>query len=811
MKLNPKNALALIPLILWVGLVWGLSRNWGVLPAIGPVFNPFSGLWQTPKNSRLQNREWSLSDLNKPVTVFWDEYRVPHILAENERDLAWAQGFVHASQRLFQMDLQARAGGARLSGLVGARTLSMDQFYIRLGLRHAVRQSLAMMMNDPVTKTQIEAYAEGVNAWIRTRTKATLPTEYRLMNVWPEPWSAQHAAEFFVLMSYRLSGRTFDVPLTWIQKKYGTAAARDLFPEFMPKEYEIPIYAGVRPKGLKPLAADKSTFVSDLEIEPTLLQPFVSNGSNNWAVGPKRSQTGVSLLANDTHLGFSMPGIWFEQQLLDPKTNVYGGGFAGAPGVMSGFTPGAAWAVTNGTTDVVDWYQIRFRDEEGLDYQTSTGWKAAQVEEEVIEVRGGDSQKLAVPWTDLGPLFHREKQKGLVVRWTLHEGSDAIAVFRDLNRAQSYQDCKIALSRFRFPIQNFICADSRNIGIQHAGLIPRRARGQGQFIMDAMEPNARWGSFLTSAEWPQIENPATQFVSSANQRPVEIDFPISMGSESENYYRGRRIWDELSRGTVVGFEDFVRLQTDVLNPLARAVLPDMVKLLSMRNLNDNERVIASQMAVWDYKDTIHSGESSVFSYWWTEFRKTIWADQLGESGKALWPRDERLELLVKRHNLPIHPDQRWIDDQNTPQTESLSDQVTASFKAALQALSEQFGPSMGKWSWGLVRTVNLPHVGRIPGFEVKVRAPGSKYSVNAMQSQHGPSWRMIVSMGPWPEAITSVQGASGGEPLSVDYDGGAEGWASGFYKQVLFIKGEQLQHLKQPGRYFWRLQPKGNP
>lgn len=785
------------------GLAVLLGQGVGDLPALGKLLNPFHGLWQRPLQTRRTDLIRQVQGLSAPVEILWDEFSVPHFRAVNELDLALAQGFVHASQRLFQMDVQARGGGARLAALLGQKAINWDRYFLSIGLREVVRRTAAAIKADPQTYSLAQAYVAGVNQWIENLTEDQWPTEYRLLGVGPNLWQVEQIAELFSTMGFRLSGRTFDLNLTQIQQKWGLAAVRDLFPEFMPKDLEAPFADGIHGRNLTKALPEKEVFQTTITNLPDLIKPFAGNGSNSWAVMPGLSKSGRTILANDTHLGFSLPNIWFEQQLSDAKQNVYGGGFPGMPGVLSGFTQTAAWAVTNGTTDVMDWYDFKFKSNASNEYENTDGWKIARVQQEIIEVRGSRPILIDQEWTELGPIVHRQGQHGVALRWTLHDGSNPLRMFYDLNHASNRDECLKALPSFQAPIQNVLCADKDHISLVHNGAIPQRWSGQGQVVMSGSDARARWGRELTFSERPQNHDPKMGFLFSANQRPVDASYPPSLGMEAENSYRAREIQSRLSERSNWSAEDFVALQTDVANPLARQNLPKLLEILGDPDPSqmDAVRILRS----WNYQDDLTSVASSVFFVWWRRLEREIWSDQLGPSFQG-WPRDERLQVLLRRQS----GDEIWIDDATTPNKETLKDIVHRSLSGALSELQKNYGSNLMNWEWQVVRPLEFRHIIALPGFSEHLKGPGGRHSINAIQEHHGPTWRMVVSLGETPQAWTSTPSRSEGDPLSVEYGSALKAWAQGGYKQIHFLAKTATQdETKIPWSAQWVLKPGG--
>lgn len=775
------------------------------MPALTPLLSPFGGLWQKPLSTKLRNQIFQLRGLQGKVQIFWDEYEVPHVFAESEADLAFAQGFVHASQRLFQMDIQSRSGGARLSEIFGARTLAIDDFFVRIGLREVTDKILRQIAENEQSVHDLNAYTDGVNAWIEQMPAAMVPSEYRILGIKPERWEPRRYAELAAAMTFNLAGRTFDLILTKYKRKFGREAVQSLFPEFLSAELEAPYAIRSAGMGLKPQKAPEEFALADrLEALPSyLIQPVESNGSNNWAVGPQKSKTGFSILANDTHLGFTLPNIWFEIQLIGPKVNAYGAGFPGGIWLLSGFSEHLGWAVTNGTTDVIDWHEaeIRRENDNSISAKLRGQWQKLRLDQQTIKVKDAKSKAIDLYWSDVGPMYYSQGSVGLFMRWTAHMGSPLLSVFQALNFSQGKLDCLRAIENFKAPIQNFICADPSSAEIVHTGVVPLRWHGQGQFVHDGEDPKGFWNGEVSFTQLPRSTTAEEGFVFSANQRPVDASYPISLGTDAENSYRARQIKRKISsKGDWTG-EDFVKLQLNIENPLARSVLPLM---LDRVNPTENKTLIEI-LRHWDFTDDKALVEPTLFFYWWRNFHQLVWSDQLGQGDDTKWPRDERLELLLRNLSAdPNHADSMWVDDVETKEKiETLGDILNKSFALSLEQLKEERGPRLEDWEWGDVRPVQFRHVGRMPGFGAQVSASGGRHSISAIQAKHGPTWRMVVELGDIPKAWTATAGPTSGEPFSNRYDQGLNDWADGRYKEAKFLRSPN----EGMGMKVWELDP----
>ncbi|MCH9008453.1 penicillin acylase family protein, partial [candidate division KSB1 bacterium] len=344
-------------------LIFLLNNRIGLLPPLGKFLDPFHGFWQNAETANTPvEKQLTLPDLDAPITILYDDRSVPHIFAENDHDLYFAQGYLTARDRLWQMGFQTRAAAGRLSEVLGRRTLAYDRFQRRIGMTYGARNALKAMAADSVVRRIIHAYTAGVNAYIQTLTPETYPVEYKILDYAPEEWTPLKCALLLKYMAWMLTGRSTDLKITNTLARFGAAVVHDLFPEY-PENMDAVIPAGT-PWRFDPVKVEKpdSGFLPRAVRAGLQFEPHSGNGSNNWVVSGKKTISGFPLLANDPHLGLSLPSIWYEVQLINPSVNVYGVSLPGVPNVIVGFNEKIAWGVTNAGADVMDWYEIKFQD-----------------------------------------------------------------------------------------------------------------------------------------------------------------------------------------------------------------------------------------------------------------------------------------------------------------------------------------------------------------------------------------------------------------------------------------------------------------
>jgi penicillin amidase len=791
------NFLWVIAALLWLTF---LQVGAGPVPALGPLFEVRDGIWQH-ENIKLQSQ--SLPGLKAPVVVTIDRSGVPHIFADSAADLFLAQGFVTASQRLFQLDLNSRQAAGRLTEMFGSRALPYDEFFTRFGMREAARQTWEIYSKEPGVKIMVEAYAAGVNAWIDQLPQ--LPPEYKIVGLKPEKFDPVKVLNMGKALTWSLSGRSFDSQLTSYLQKLGPEKVLDIFPEFVPDRFED----FVLPERLKqkraPETPEMFKFVSQLKDVPRFPLPNPGRGSNNWAVGPDKSTTGRSILANDTHLALTLPSTWFENQLSCPEFNVYGVSLAAIPGIVNGFNKDVAWGPTNGTTDVMDFFEIEFEDETSLRYRWNGAWEEAKVIREDIVLKYFGTKRADVIETKVGPLLHREGKLGLAVDWTGYRpGRELRALSKQLT-AKTAAECMNGFGDWLSPIQNFVCVDQQNIGWLHAGFVPKRTVGEGRFFRDGRGSEGRLLSPVEKV--PQSFNPKHGFLMSANQKVVPPGYADYLGWDYEPPFRGIAIRRRLTEKEKLSPEDFIEIQNDNLDVQTEMILP----ILLRHSKGLENQIWIDRLRSWDFRIRSTDPEGALVKAWWQGLKEEIFADDLGvgEQVKPLYPKDARVIWMLERiENNPGDPDARWLDNVNTPdRVESLTEIVALAFEKALKLMEDDQGKSQRLWSWKRWNKTRFSHAGRLPGFGTPyLDMDGSADTIRGQSGMHGAVYKAVIATGEWPEAWFQVPGGNEGDPFSPEYTRFVDDWAAGKMRRVEFYrdreeaisKAERVIHL-QPG------------
>ncbi len=780
-------------LLLTFGIFYGLNTKLGSIPPIGKFLNPSSGIWQNEKSDN-DHVPIEIPGLTSPVNVHYDEHLIPHIFAQNDLDLYRAQGYITAQHRLWQMEFQTHASAGRLSEVVGDVALDFDQGQRRKGMVFGAENSLKSMQEIPGLTEKLEAYRDGVNSFIQTLSPKDYPVEYKLLDYEPELWTLKKTALLLMYMTDMLAGGDSDLEYTNFLKKYGKERFDLLFPDFF--DVNDPVIPATR--DWSDWAIDQPEVPKDsapLDFMANLLpKPDPDNGSNNWAVGPDKSYSGNPILANDPHLGLNLPSIWYAMQLATPEKNTFGVTLPGAAGIVIGFNNDISWGVTNATRDVKDWYKITFKEETKNEYLYNGNWNATQKKIEEIKIRGGKTYYDTVVYTHHGPVtydasFKGNGQKtGYAMKWAGHLGGNNQQTLFELNRAKNYEDYEKALVHFTAPAQNFIFSSREgDIALWIQGQFPNKWEGQGKFLLDGSNPKHDWQGFIPQGHNAHVKNPERGFVSSANQHPVDASYPYYVFNDGYEAYRNRVINDFFRSKEKFNIQDFKDLHNNNYNLKAAELLPHMLETMDITQLSASEEEVLNEIKIWDYNNDIEKIGPTIWERWWIRVRNLVW-DEIAEDTLDMdYPFAYQTIYLLKNH-----PENKFMDIQETERVETASDLFLLSFKAAVEDIQSRENENRGN-TWGEYKSTYVGHLLQaLPAFSrFNLPIGGNRGIVNATSKNHGPSWRMIVEMSDPPKALGVYPGGQSGNPGSKYYDNFVDTWAAGEYLDILFMQNEE--------------------
>ncbi len=785
--------------VITTALVVALNKKWGAIPPLGNFLSPQHGFWQNAEASDASfNEDLKLQGIKGKVNVYFDEKLVPHVFADNNEDLYFVQGYLHAKFRLWQMEFQTFAAAGRVSEFLGndPRFIAYDREMRRSGMVYAAENSLKAMEADPVSKASCDAYTAGVNAYIQQLPASKLPIEYKLLDYKPELWSNFKTALFLKQMSRTLSSNVDDLEMTNEQAVIPFEDLKILYPQ-VPDSLEpmIPKGTAFAPPGItpvKPSTADSLYFKHGADTTSTeIAKENPNNGSNNWVVSGSKTKSGAPILCNDPHLELSFPSIWYEMQLNSPDVNVYGATFPGSPSVIIGFNDSVAWGVTNSQRDVKDFYELKFKDDSKKEYWFNGAWKPVDsLRREEIKVKGSTTIYDTVAYTVFGPVmfdksFTNDKTNGkyIACKWSAHEGTNEGITFYKLNRTKNYDDYLNAIKTFSCPGQNFVFASkSGDIALWQQGKFPARWYGQGLMVMPGQDSSYMWQGYIPQQENPHAVNPAQGFLESANQRPVDSTYPYFIPGGYITA-RGISITRQLQQMQQITPQDMMKLQNNYFNVSAEDALPKLNHYLNTTALNTNAQKYLGIINKWNFMADAASTGQTIYAAWWLEFYKQVYFDELDKvKPQPVYPNNQTLlEALIRDSAY------KFADNINTTAKETWTDDITAALNKAADSLAKD--EAAGKLEWTKNKSPRIFHLLKtILPFSQSIPVGGNGDIINATTISHGPSWRMIVHLTNTIEAYGVYPGGQSGNPGSRFYNTFVDKWVNGEYNQLWFMK-----------------------
>ena len=801
----------IISTIITAALIFLLNTKWGSIPPLGKFLSPQQGFWQNaePVNANW-NEELKFPELKGAVSVYLDDRLVPHVFAQKDEDLYFVQGYLHAKFRLWQMEFQTFAASGRVSEFLGddPRFIRYDREQRRSGMVYAAKNALQAMEEDGKYKPYFDAYTKGVNAYIGSLSSSKLPVEYKLLDYQPELWSNLKIALFLKLMSKDLAGYDRDLEFTNERSVFSLEDMRLLYPEYQDSTTPIVPHgqpfdtAGVLP--VEPLTADSVYFKSDTSIAVTeQFKPNPNNGSNNWAVAGTKTRSGYPILANDPHLGLKLPSIWFEMQLSTPQMNSYGASFPGSPNIIIGFNDDIAFGFTNAQRDVKDYFNIKLKDRSKKEYWYEGAWTPTKLEVETIKVRGKANIYDTIAYTAFGPLMYDQSflsgdssGSTIAVRWAAHEKSNDGKMWFMLNRAKSYEDYLEAIRDFSCPGQNMLFASrTGDIAVWQQARFPARWKEQGLYVMPGEDSTYNWQGFIPQNENPHVLNPASGFIQSANQRPVDSTYPYFIPG---NYItpRGVIIANYLQNAHDLTTDDMMKLQTSYYSINADRLLQRLMPYLEDGMPNPSVRKYVSMLQNWDHQLTPESKAATVYQVFLDKLEQIVWTDEFARiKGPKTFPSEQTLIDAVLRDSTF-----KFYDDITTPETETLQMIVgRALLEASVELDREE--PST-QLVWWRHKKANIAHLLSTvtPFGRYGLVVGGWNNTVNAITDTHGPSWRMIVELTSPTKALGIYPGGQSGNPGSRFYDNFINDWVVGKYYSLWMMKPQETSDKRIIGK-----------
>jgi len=767
--------------------------------------------------------------LHGEVRVVRDALGVPYVEASDTHDLFFAQGWVHAQERFWQMDVWRHIGAGTLAEMFGADQVETDAFLRTMGWRRLAEAQYAAM---PDAERQVlDAYTAGVNAYLATRSPSRLAFEYSLLDLLnrsydPAPWTPEDSLTWGKVMAWDLGGNLgAEIDRAMLAGVLGPDRVDRLYPSYPETN---PVIVPSTDRDVSPAASLRLSpaMTAALERVDGRLgalralagrgDPDVGIGSNSWVVSGRLTATGAPILANDPHLGIQIPSIWYQIGLrcrpvsADCPYDVVGFSFAGSPGIVIGHNARIAWGFTNLGPDVQDLYIEKIDPNDPDRYRVGERWVDMEVRVETIDVAGGDPVQIRVRSTRHGPVIsdvygplsdfdaagvERPEPYAVALRWTaLDDVPSILEPLLGLNRATDWESFRAALERFDAPAQNVVYADvDGHIGYQAPGRIPIRRSGDGTLPVPGWTDRYEWEGFVPYDDLPRLFDPEAGYIVTANNAVVDGGYPYLLTTDWNYGYRARRIDDLLSSNPGLTLRDHGWIQFDTYDLWAEELVPALLAVTSS-GFDDTDTEARRILAAWDRHDDADSAGAAIFNVTWRRILANTFQDELPVDR---WPIGASRWVTVVS-DLLTTPDDAFWDDISTPERENRDAILRRSFLESVDELTDRFGNRPEEWRWGdlhtstfVNQTLGSTGIGLVDArFNRGAFATsGSKDAVNATgwTATDGyavdwvPSMRMLVDLGDLDRSLTVHTTGQSGHIASPHYDDMIDRWLRGDY------------------------------
>ena len=789
--------------------------------------------------------------ISHPVEIIRDADNIPHIFASTRLEALYGLGYVHAQDRLWQMEFQRRIGHGRLSEIFGTATLPQDRFLRTIGFGRAAGTAWDRLA--PEWRSQIDAYVAGVNAFIESH-RGRLPPEFTLLRFEPQPWTGIDVLVWVKMMAWDLSAnQSYELMRLDMMARVGSARTSELLPRYPAAGLSIlspdavrmiprppPERVGGLPDSAATTArgpetggswsmafaralADGDGSVRNLLLAGTRAE---SIGSNNWVVDGTLTASGKPLLANDPHLGAQVPSLWYLAHMSAGDFDVIGATLPGAPAVAIGRNRFIAWGETNVAADVQDLYRERL-DPSGTSAEFRGAYEPLRIIEETIRVSGGSPVTIEVRLSRHGPLIsdalnaNNAASDGdpkpasfepLAFRWTaLEEEDNTVGAFLELNHARNWGEFTAALRALVAPSQNFVYADvDGHIGYYAPGRIPIRANGDGSIPADGWTGEMEWTGWIPFDQLPHVYDPPEHLIITANQRPAGPPYPHLITLDYPEPYRARRLHELIGGRDKLTADDFRAIQADRHSLHARTLLPVLLQYVRPEGSADRQAI--DLLRHWNFDAQGDSAAAAIFQAWFLRLAPAIAGDELG---LALDSYDGRFSYITRFVvNTLTDANSPWCDNVQTSAHETCTETVTAALREGMAALTGRLGDDLAKWRWDAVHRAVFPHQGLdavgllLPLLSRSMPSAGDWSTVNAapvdsddpFEQHEVPGYRQIIDLSPTNDSRFLDAVGQSGHFLSRHYDDFLSDWRDVRHRRMRMDRSDiekgALGHLR---------------
>lgn len=750
--------------------------------------------------------ELDLKNIQEETTVYFDEFGIPHIYANSEKDAMTALGYVHAQERLWQMELLRRIAPGRLSEIFGSVALQNDQFFAGIGIEEASAKAIAKLDKDSESYKLTQAYLDGINQYLE---EGTTPIEFTLVGVKKQKFTIKDVYNIFGYMSFSFAmAQKTDPLLTDIKNKYGAEYLKDLGIE---GEFNT-----TRIKISKEKAEEYSEIAKSIAamLDQSPIPPFI--GSNSWVVGPHKSKSGKVIFANDPHIGFSQPATWYEAHVVTPKQELYGCYLAGTPFPLLAHNRDYAYGLTMFENDDIDFYQEKNKAGDPTQYQTPNGFAAYETRKKVIKVKDTSDVVLTVKSTRHGPIMNDlierlDKKYPIAMSWTYtRESIQILDAAYGLSHAKNKEDFKKAVSLIAAPGLNVMYGDAKgNVGWWASGKLYKHKEGVNtHLILDGSTGNDDVTEYLDFDKNPSAENPKWGYVYSANNQPEAID----NGYLYPGYYlpedRAKRIAGLMDAKSDWDKEAVSKMIYDNTSDVAVDVVKNLISNIDLNSISAAEKEAIKVLKSWKGSNNLEDAAPTIYNKWIYLYLKNTFEDEMGKENFNLF-----LGISVGKQviaNQIKNENSVWWDNIKTKNVKETRKQIVSkSFHDAIISLQNQLGNTVSDWKWGEVHTVEHEHpLGKVAAlrrlFNVgPFNSPGSNEVINNLffgfndegkyYTKGGPSTRRIVDFSDIENSWSILPTGQSGNPFSKHYDDQAEMYNDGKFRKMKLNKEEIIK------------------
>lgn len=740
---------------------------------------------------------FDIENVQEEVTIHYDDYGIPHIYAQNEADAFTALGFVHAQDRLWQMELMRRIAPARLSEVFGDATVNTDRFFAITGIDEASEATVKALDKNSKSYQLAQAYINGINQFIE---HGATPIEFYLTGIDKTEFTIKDIHNIFGYMafSFAMAHKT-DPLLTSIQQKLGNEYLADLGVHVDPKTTLLQNYP------VKDTVKVKNTLISavDKALQPLPIPQFI--GSNSWVLAPQKTATGKVLFANDPHIGFSQPSVWYEAHVHTPTYEMYGYHLAGTPFPMLGHNRKIAYGMTMFENDDIDFYWEENNPTDASQYKTPTGYANYKTTTKTIKVKDADDVTLILKTSKHGPILNGiadgvNFEQPVAMSWVYTQRQNQLLdACYTMSHATNQKEFEQALGKIHAPGLNLMYGDAEdNIGWYAVGqLIERPKHVNSKLILNGTSGNDEPIRFMDASENPSATNPPWNYVYSANNQPDSIN-----GSLYPGYYlpenRGKRIVELVEANDKWTKEDVMQMTLDVTSKVHVETIQEVLSVIANANFSTKEKEVVSALKNWNGDNKLTDIAPTIYHRFIYQYLKNTFTDELDT---------ETFEMLIKTHiskrfTAPLlYKESIWYDNVSTEEKETRKDILLKSFKEAIVLLEAQLGNNINDWTWNKVHTVEHPHpIGKVEMLRSYLNvgpyeAPGTREVINNLGFHYdesgeykvyfGPSTRRVIDFSDIENSMSILPTGQSGNPFSEHYDDQAEMYIQGKFRKML--------------------------